>query len=220
MPGLPSGGGGLYSTAADYLQLRADDAQRRRAEWQAAAEADLGRHDAHQRAERRRRSTRNRASVRCTCSPDLGFGYDFAVMTRSGGAQESAWQRVVLVVGHRRHVVLDRSGERHRVHRDDSAPRRRARRGEPRGAGAHDRLQGAGRSEDIDPRSFTPGLRAVRRTSRGPPQARDGRLRQRKYTGRPSSTTLMPMAARPGCVAIVLTTSATAATMNSSGVHG
>ena len=64
--------------------------------------------------------------------PGLGFGYDFAVMSDPVCAEEPARQGLVLVVGHRRHLVLDRPGERHRVRRDDPAPRRRAGRGEPR----------------------------------------------------------------------------------------
>ena len=72
--------------------LRADDAQRRRAERQAAAEAQLGRHDAHQRAERpdaqlevghRSGAPAARAGLRLRLRGD----------ERSGGAQEPARQR-------------------------------------------------------------------------------------------------------------------------------
>src|SRR5947208_8636940 len=44
--------------------------------------------------------------------------------------------------------------------------------------------------------------------------------RHTKYTGRPSNTRPIPTAARTGCVTIVFATSAAAAAMKRSGVHG
>src|SRR6185436_6833301 len=46
------------------------------------------------------------------------------------------------------------------------------------------------------------------------------RARQTRYTGAPRNTITSPIAAGRGCATIVFRTSAAAATMNSSGVHG
>ena len=45
-------------------------------------------------------------------SPAQGFGYDFAVVLDPDAAKRQVGKGSYLVVGHRRHVVLDRSGQR------------------------------------------------------------------------------------------------------------
>ena len=126
MPGLPSGGGGLYSTAADYfhfaqMMLNGGELNGKRLLKSSTV--------AMMRTNVLNEQTLNSKSGigPVHLQPGLGFGYDFAVMRRSACAQEPARQRVVLVVGHCRHLVLERPGERSAVHRHDPAPRRRAR---------------------------------------------------------------------------------------------
>ena len=63
-PGLPSGGGGLYGTAADYFRFAQMLLNGGEFGGKRILKKSYGRHDAHQRVERRRRSTRSPASAR------------------------------------------------------------------------------------------------------------------------------------------------------------
>ena len=90
--------------------------------------------------------------------PGLGFGYDFAVMRDPAALKSPLGKGSYWWWGIAGHLVLERSDQRSPVHRHDPAPRRRARRGEPRGSRARDHLQGAGRSGQVAIYTFTPSL--------------------------------------------------------------
>jgi CubicO group peptidase (beta-lactamase class C family) len=111
MPGLPSGGGGLYSTAADYFQFAQMMLN--------GGELNGKRYLKSSTVAMMRTNVLNDQTLNSKSgigpvhlSPELGFGYDFAVMRDPVALKSPAREGLVLVVGDRRHLVFQRPGQR------------------------------------------------------------------------------------------------------------
>ena len=131
MPGMPSGGGGLYWTAADYFrfaQMLLNGGELRR---QAHPEEGDCRHDADQRVERTGAQFESGIG-QAQFSPAQGFGYDFAVVLDPDAAKRqvgknSYWWWGIAGTWFWIDPTNDLVCDRHHP-----APRRRARRRESR----------------------------------------------------------------------------------------
>ena len=131
MPGLPSGGGGLYGTAADYFRFAQMLLNGGEYGGKRYLEESHGRHDAHQRAERTGAQLELRHRPGALLA-GAGIRIRLCGRARSGCGETAGRQGQLLVVGHWRHVVLDRSDQRCDLRRHHPAPWRCARRREPR----------------------------------------------------------------------------------------
>ncbi len=119
-PAMPSGGGGLLSTAGDYLrfcQMLLNNGELGGVRVLAPSSVTLMRTN---RLSPALLNSREFGIGFFHISPGFGFGFDFGVYTRprrdrpQGGRGTYQW-------GARGHVVLDRSGERRRIRRHDTA---------------------------------------------------------------------------------------------------
>ena len=119
-PGLPSGGGGLYSTAGDYLrfaQMLLNGGKLNDARILAPSTVQLMRSNHLPE----RLMTGKFGIGLYTMQPGLGFGYDFAVFEDPVKLGSTAGRRNLSLGWRRRHVVLDRSDERRCICGHDSA---------------------------------------------------------------------------------------------------
>ena len=109
----PSGGGGLFSTAMDYARF---------CEMLLAGRAIQRRPLLAPRTVEMMRTNHVNPEPLKTMPPGTGWGMDFQIVTDRRGRGRTGLRRHVQLVRHRRHVVLDRSGEGPRVRGDGAAP--------------------------------------------------------------------------------------------------
>ena len=164
-PGFPSGGGGLYSTGGDYLrfaQMLANRGELSGARILAPSSVEL--------------MTTNHVPEAVKAAgkfgigdyrqqPGFGFGFDVAIYEEPTRIGTQRRQGHVPVGRHRRHVVLDRPDERHRVRRHHPALGRPVAGPEHRGpvaladdAGLVDRRSNRPRGQNFCPKR-TPNVR-------------------------------------------------------------
>ncbi len=146
-PGMPSGGGGLVSTAQDYMRfaqmlLNRGELDGARILSPASVALMTSNHLAP------KLMTGEFSIGNEVMRPGMGYGYDCAVFTDPLRSRRSCGPRHVLLAGSGRHLVLGRSHERSDLCRHDAKNvRSRATRcGAPEPSGG---LSGAGRAQEV-----------------------------------------------------------------------
>ena len=165
LPGLASGGGGLYSTAADYFRfaqmlLNGGEYDGRRILKKATV--DMMRTNVLSEQVLNSKSGIGQAQF----SHGAGFWLRLRRRARSRCGKATGRQEQLLVVGYCRHLVLDRSDQRSDRHRHHSAPRWHAGRRESRRSVTQGRLRSTGAS------SLTLIKGGERKKKRRPPPGR------------------------------------------------